>query len=548
MDISSSYASTITIASLLGILFLYRLTTKSKKVTVTMSNDLLKSMLNLIPESNLLWSPPKAGSNSHSQASMFLVTHNNGFLPFHKITTTLPSAFSQLEEILTNLPQLLKNSSPHALENVVLELPILNVKNVTKDSSLFHALLRDYSILSSAFIIEGKIKQGKPRTLVPPQISEPLFELAKAADLPTIMEYSSYCLGNSVCQSKLTMSNEWNSLCLVRALDGGPGEATFIIIHAEIESHCGNLVQAFSELFLYLRRAYSDSNDASINAVISALNKIKTITNKMLVSQLKMFNACNPKDYISLVRPWIFGWNTSNSDFPHGVTFQFQDGKSITNKLRGETGAQSTLIPSLDIVLDIHHSQDELRVMLKELEAYRPSTHREFLHQLRSICYGPGNEETLSSLSPHLLRYFINQNLNNTKLVRAFNDCIGNVWAFRAIHVVFAEVYISRFTDLTTATGGTPYKKYLAKHRTESGTAMIFGQDGSLSQPEFYKPSEDEAKADLDNIFTDNTQGIPKYLLQRHAKIISHYGTTTSGEFKKGLKCKCFPSQWARFV
>jgi hypothetical protein len=78
---------------------------------------------------------------------------------------------------------------------------------------------------------------------------------------------------------------------------------------------------------------------------------------------------------------------------------------------------------------------------------------------------------------------------------------------------------------------------------------MIIGRHGT-SQPEsFYKPSEEEAKADLDAIFSnDENQGIPKYLIRRHDRILSLYGKTSTGVLKKGLKQKCFPTVWPRFV
>ena len=47
-----------------------------------------------------------------------------------------------------------------------------------------------------------------------------------------------------------------------------------------------------------------------------------------------------------------------------GVVFQGVDGGAPTF-LRGETGAQSTIIPSLDVVLGVAHKQDSLRVMLQ---------------------------------------------------------------------------------------------------------------------------------------------------------------------------------------
>lgn len=61
-----------------------------------------------------------------------------------------------------------------------------------------------------------------------------------------------------------------------------------------------------------------------------------------------MFNASDPRNYEKYVRPWIFGWR-GNADFDSGVTFEGTGGGPTF--LRGETGAQSSIIPSIDIVL-----------------------------------------------------------------------------------------------------------------------------------------------------------------------------------------------------
>jgi indoleamine 2,3-dioxygenase len=129
----------------------------------------------------------------------------------------------------------------------------------------------------------------------------------------------------------------------------------------------------------------------------------------IIVSQLKMFNASDPKNYEKCVRPWIFGWK-GNADFDHGVVFEGTD--TSPTFLRGETGAQSTIIPSLDIVLGITHKADELRAMLQDLELYRPKPQRDFLATLRVVMWGAdvgagGGEDTSGVTAPHLLRDFV---------------------------------------------------------------------------------------------------------------------------------------------
>jgi len=172
-----------------------------------------------------------------------------------------------------------------------------------------------------------------------------------------------------------------------------------------------------------------------------------------------MFNACDPSGYVAHVRPWIFGWkNGTNADFPDGVVFEGcgPGGADLTTSLRGETGAQSTLMPSLDAVLGVTHSEDRLRDMLADLDAYRPAPHRAFLARLRTLFWGAEFAEGIgptSAMTPHLLRDYVRA-AGSRPLVRAYNAAVANTYQFRAIHVVFAEAYIARFTLAEAATGG----------------------------------------------------------------------------------------------
>lgn len=305
---------------------------------------------------------------------------------------------------MSRLPSLLHDPDPRALAREVDALPLLQVPIAGAGGAgspeLLQALLRDYSILVSAYLLEGKAKSklaadgtpstssststpsgqsgmgsasgggppqhehqhqdaassadGSLRDRVPPQLGIPLFQLCESLGQPTIMEYSSYCLGN--CYSIKQHEGEallhrataatgdaastssvgyrdyshpdwhWDNLRLIRAFDGGPEEATFILIHSEIESNCGRLVQGYDLLLHALRDVWIGDrgddagnravttrtspiiSDAAIASVITALDDIKETTDSIIVSQLKMFNASDPRKYEQFVRPWIFGW------------------------------------------------------------------------------------------------------------------------------------------------------------------------------------------------------------------------------------------------
>lgn len=292
------------------------------------------------------------------------------------------------------------------------------------------------------------------------------------------------------------------------------------------------------------------------------------------------------------MRPWIFGWANSE-DHPGGVVFEGVQAEATF--LRGETGAQSTIVPSLDLMLGVTHKSDTLRAFLVELESYRPKPHREFLRALRTAMWGydvgPGgapSEATgdapaaaagaaararagvstrdavaaaaaaapsdpkvpdfgpnpLSSPSrpsagvavPHALRDFVRLS-GDGELATIFNACVGLIWCFRDIHVTFSGLYIGRFSKRETATGGTPYRAYLRKHRDESMAHQVT-EFGPAALKHYFLPSLPEYSAELDGVLTDSAvNGIPPHLLVRHADIIAKHGRGSLG-----LARKAFPS------
>jgi hypothetical protein len=166
------------------------------------------------------------------------------------------------------LPELLHAPAPDALEAAVRSLPaglpvdVAVARAGAGDPALLHSLMRDYSVLVSAYLLEGKTKGGAPRAVVPANVAAPFAAVAAAVDEPTIMSYDSYCLSN--CYSARSDAGGgdaggaprptyagwgWADLRLIRAFDGGPEEATFVLVHAEIESHTPALVGAYNALF-----------------------------------------------------------------------------------------------------------------------------------------------------------------------------------------------------------------------------------------------------------------------------------------------------------
>ena len=96
----------------------------------------------------------------------------------------------------------------------------------------------------------------------------------------------------------------------------------------------------------------------------------------------RMPEKCDPYVYYHRVRPYIFG-TKDNPNLKKGLIY---DGE-FNNKaqfFRGETGAQSSIIPFLDGVLGIYHSKDSLRHYLNEMRDYMPPKHRKMIEYVES--------------------------------------------------------------------------------------------------------------------------------------------------------------------
>ncbi len=324
------------------------------------------------------------------------------------------------------------------------------------------------------------------------------------------------------------------------------------------------------------------------------------------------------------MRPWIFGVR-GNPAFPGGaLTFRGVSIASgvgsggggsakwvlaasppgapgepwVTASLRGETGAMSSIVPSLDALLGVSHARDALRVMQAELEHYRPPPHRALLRALRHALWGdedgtPEDAAVAGALRarglslppppglasggcagaggcpggggggggggecpaapagappppapaarpPHALREAVAAS-GSRPLIRAFNRCVSCVFNFRVMHLAFAELYIARFTAREHATGGTPYKAYLGKHTLESAPTAAQVLDGPGGEEDgvfFPSPPQEEVEAQLSACLAPGGDGIPAFLRERFA---SEIAAAAGGAACPGLGEKEFP-------
>ena len=359
----------------------------------------------------------------------------SGFLP-NKISTLLSNEFDDVEYIAKNLPKILANNQ---IEYEVLNLETeKNISNLSIDE-LERAMLL-YSYIGHGYIWGGTSIEK----VIPKNISKTWYKISQKLDRPPILSYASYALNNWKLQD-VNKPFDLENIRILQNFLGGMDEDWFIMIHIAIEHEA-------KEILNNLKTYYLDrSEDQSYleNALVS-IKKINQIMNRMP-------EKCDPFIYYNRVRPYIFGWK-NNPATPNGVIYEGVEEYGGNPQLfRGETGAQSSIVPALDALLGVTHSNDPLKEYLDEMRLYMPKEHRNLLNDLDQW-----SENNRSN------------SITEDSSVVLSDEIIKEVHAFRNKHLEYARIYIheqslsNQNNSNVVGTGGTPFMKYLDKHLQET--------------------------------------------------------------------------------
>ena len=379
----------------------------------------------------------------------------NTFLPKKdplKTYTTDTRSLKLIADIAAHLPKLLLTGQ---VQKTIKDLNVnaLSVNSIIKDGDIREVKLAmaHLSFISHAYIWGGK----NPEKTLPEAIAKPWVKLANKLERPPILSYGSYCLDNWYrVDSKEDISLQ--NVGLITNFLGGVDEDWFVTIHVCIENAASKAVNA-ATMLSYLNEDNS-INDylANLKDIVASLKEVNNIFSRMP-------EKCDPYIYYHRVRPFIFG-TKDNPDLKKGLIYEGQ----FNNKpqfFRGETGAQSSIMPFLDGALGIYHTKDHLRHYLNEMRDYMPPDHRKMIEDVESR----SNAKT-----------YIQQ---SKRLVNEYNKCLEEIRKFRALHLEFAATYIHQQSQIKnpfgrggstiTGTGGTPFMKYLKKHRDETQKQKI---------------------------------------------------------------------------
>jgi indoleamine 2,3-dioxygenase len=368
-----------------------------------------------------------------------------GFLPACDPLGRLPEAFAAWDELASELPKLLPQER---VQSAVQRLPRLDANALPAD-----AVRRAMLVLS--FIGHAYVYQSwrtGVATRIPWVLAQPWHAVGTRLGRPPVLSYASYALDNwrrLEPGGPIALGN----IALLQNFLGGLDEEWFVTVHVHIEALAAPALMA-------LPRAQALAVRADVAGLTSELQTVAEALERMHRTLLRMPENCDPYIYYQRVRPFIHGWQL------HPVVYDgVAEYGGEAQRFHGETGAQSSIIPCLDAALGVRHRSDELRVYLLAMREYMPREHVRFLEGLEA--------------RSDSVRSFVATS-ESAALRDTYDSCVALVEAFRSTHLEYAARYIQKQAPVganstTYGTGGTPFMRYLKKHRDETHAHRLAG-------------------------------------------------------------------------
>ena len=377
----------------------------------------------------------------------FGLSEEFGYLPHYDPAQSLSPGNEEWDHFALDIPKLLMGSD---FRKRVKELKPFDISALKGAPDIQRAMMI-LSYIGQSY----QWSDNEPAHTLPKNLALPWYQVGKLIGRPPILSYQSYANDN---WRRLDAKGpvECGNIALLQCFLGGQDEEWFILIHIDIEKKAGKALKAIEDA-----QAAVVKDDA--DALEEALENLRASLTAMYQVLCRMPEKCDPYIYFHRVRPYIFGWR-NNPSLPNGVIYEGVDEyKGVGQTFRGETGAQSAIIPAMDAVLGIDHENDVLREYLMEMRTYMPPKHVAFIEAVER---GPSVREMVKKV-------------NRRTLTSLFNTCVEIVGDFRAKHLEYAGTYIHAQAQATpgnpsaVGTGGTPFMVYLRKHRDETRAQLI---------------------------------------------------------------------------
>jgi indoleamine 2,3-dioxygenase len=354
------------------------------------------------------------------------------FLPEEDPLTAFPSnsEFAVLDETGRDLPSLLHDRGfRHYARRLNIPLWPENRAH-PKDLPELRLYYVRVGFLASAYI--NQVGE-EPATVLPANLAAPLCQACQLLKRPPILSYDGYALYNWKRfrrDQPIALGNIDTIQNFVHLYD----KHWFILVHVEIEALAARILDAIVMVQVALSTGELTIIDQALWAIASA------VTDQVKVLR-RIPEKMDPALYYKTFRPYI--------RFFENVFYEATEQRPLAGSsphapamvrmnFRGETGAQSSIMPTLVAFMKIPHKSSMLTNHLADMRQYMPAEHR---HVIEAVEAMPSIRELADR--------------------QAYNAVLDAIADFRTVHYGWAQEYINRWTDDPRGTGGTPYMEWL---------------------------------------------------------------------------------------
>ena len=379
------------------------------------------------------------------------MSQERGYLcRFNAEEIKLSGEMQEVREVALRLPQILPTGRVREL--LCDRLPQTDLSDFLANCSDAQARLAmvHYSFMVQSFVWG----EEQAPTVLPKCLAMPMVAVADHLRQQPLLPYSSYVLdnwGRFDTNKGVTLDN----IYMLQHFLSGQDEAWFVLIHVAIEAQAGSALAMMGPIVDCVKNDDLEGVQTHLEGMARIWAKINAIFDRMP-------ERCDPYVYFERVRPYIHGWR-DNPALPNGIIYEGTRFGSEAQAFRGQTGSQSSIVPAMDALLGIGHAADPLKEYLDQLHIYRPTEHRRFIDDVRA---------------QSRLRAFV-ESSGHKGLANAYNANVQAISDFRTRHLEYAASYINKQgkkaagNDTEVGTGGTPFMKYLKKHRDETKANLI---------------------------------------------------------------------------
>lgn len=343
-----------------------------------------------------------------------------GFLPAEDPLAEFPagSPYALLDQIGASLPERLPDPQFRPWVEA-LSLPDFDGPVTGATLPALRLYYVRVGFLASAYVNQV----GMPAAhRLPASVAAPLVHACRLLGRPPMLSYDGYALYNwrrLEREGPIALGNIDTIQNFVSLYD----EHWFILVHVEIEA----LAAAMLKAVLALDEADGWRDAAQVNAAVTTITN--TVRRQTRVLE-RIPERMSPDLYFRTFRPYI--------RFFENVRYEGVSGAGVD--YRGETGAQSSVIPALVAFFKIRHEPTALTRHLADMRNYMPASHRALLERLDAM---PSVREVVAA--------------------EIFNAAMDAIADFRRVHYGWAKSYIDDRVDDPRGTGGTPYMAWLSQ-------------------------------------------------------------------------------------